>query len=80
MNTQEVKEKLTKIFVEDLEYNAEDITPDATLKEDIGVDSLDMIDIVAAVENNFGFKVDENEMRKVETFDQLCMYIERHVA
>ncbi len=80
MNTQEVKEKLTKIFVEDLEYNAEDITPDATLKEDIGVDSLDMIDIVAAVENNFGFKVDENEMRQVETFDQLCMYIERHVA
>lgn len=80
MNTQEVKEKLTKIFVEDLEYNAEDITPDATLKEDIGVDSLDMIDIVAAIETNFGFKVDENEMRQVETFDQLCMYIERHVA
>lgn len=80
MNTQEVKEKLTKIFVEDLEYNAEDITPDATLKEDIGVDSLDMIDIVAAVETNFGFKVDENEMHQVETFDQLCMYIERHVA
>lgn len=80
MNTQEVKEKLTKIFVEDLEYNAEDITPDAALKEDIGVDSLDMIDIVAAVETNFGFKVDENEMRQVETFDQLCIYIERHVA
>ena len=49
------------------------------LKEDLGIDSLDFVDIVVIVERNFGFKIKPEEMKGVDTYSKFCDYIETKV-
>lgn len=79
MTRTEIEEKVKEFLVEELEFDSEKITPEARLKEDIGVDSLDFVDIVVIVEKNFGFKIKGEEMAEVKTFSQFCDYIEKHI-
>ena len=67
-------------MVEDLEIDEEKITPDALLKEGLGIDSLDFVDIVVIVERQFGFKIRPEEMVDVKTLSQFCDYIEKKVG
>ncbi len=76
MNRQEIEAKVKEFMVEDLELDEAKIKPEARLKEDIGVDSLDFVDIVVIVERKFGFKIKTEEMANVKTFSQFCDYIE----
>ena len=57
----------------------EKIAPEAQLKEDLGIDSLDFVDIVVIVEKKFGFKIKPEEMAGVKTLSQFCDYIEGKV-
>ena len=65
MNRQEIEEKVREFLIEDLEIDEEKIQPEARLKEDIGIDSLDFVDIVVIVEKKFGFKIKTEEMANV---------------
>ena len=80
MNRQEIEEKVKDFMVEDLEIDEEKIKPEARLKEDIGIDSLDFVDIVVIVERKFGFKIKTEDMANVKTFNQFCDYIEKKTA
>jgi len=80
MNRQEIEAKVREFMIEDLELDEEKIQPDARLKEDIGIDSLDFVDIVVIVEKKFGFKIKTEEMANVKTFNQFCDYIEQKTA
>lgn len=80
MERQEIEAKVKEFMVEDLELDEEKITPDARLKEDIGIDSLDFVDIVVIVERTFGFKIKTEEMAGVKTFKDFCDYIEKKTA
>ncbi len=75
MTLQEIEEKVKDFMIEDLEIEEECIAPDALLKEDMGIDSLDYVDIVVIVERTFGFKIKPEEMTNVKTFSQFCEYI-----
>ena len=79
MNRNEIEEKVRNFLIEDLEIDEEKITPDALLKEDLGIDSLDFVDIVVIVERNFGFKINPEEMKSVDTYSKFCDYIETKV-
>lgn len=79
MNRNEIEEKVRNFLVEDLEIDEEKITPDALLKEDLGIDSLDFVDIVVIVERYFGFKIKPEEMKGVDTYSKFCDYIETKV-
>ena len=79
MNRNEIEEKVRNFLSEDLEIDEEKITPDALLKEDLGIDSLDFVDIVVIVERNFGFKIKPEEMKGVDTYSKFCDYIETKV-
>ena len=76
MTRQEIAEKVKNFLVEELEFDEEKIKPEARLKEDIGIDSLDLVDIVVIVEKTFGFKIKPEEMGEVKTFSNFCDYIE----
>ena len=76
MTRQEIEEKVRNFLIEDLEIEEENISPEARLKEDMGIDSLDFVDIVVIVEKNFGFKIKPEEMAGVDTFTKFCDYIE----
>ncbi len=80
MERKEIEEIVKKFLIEDLEIDEEKILPEARLKEDIGIDSLDFVDIVVIVEKNFGFKINPNEMAGITTLSQFCDYIESKVT
>ena len=80
MKRQEIEEKVRNFLIEDLEIDEEKISDDAKLKEDMGIDSLDFVDIVVIVEKNFGFKIKPEEMQGVTTYKQSCDYIESKVG
>lgn len=79
MNRTEIEEKVKNFLIEDLEIDEEKISADARLKEDLGIDSLDFVDIVVIVEKNFGFKIKPEEMAGVDTYSKFCDYIETKV-
>ena len=80
MSRKEIEEKVRAFLIDDLEIDEEKISDDATLKEDMGIDSLDFVDIVVIVEKNFGFKIKPEEMAGVTTLRQFCDYIESKVG
>lgn len=75
MERKEIEEKVRNFLLEDLEIEEENIFDDAKLKEDMGIDSLDFVDIVVIVERDFGFKIKAEEMQGVTTFKLFCDYI-----
>ncbi len=72
------KEKIIKIInnflSEELEIE-EDLVPDANLRDDLGIESLDFVDIAVIIEKEFGFKVNAENMADVKTLDNLYDYI-----
>ena len=80
MNRTEIEEKVRNFLIEELEIEPDNIFPDAKLREDMGIDSLDFVDIVVIVEKNFGFKIKPQEMTNVKTLAQFYDYIESNVA
>ena len=79
MTREEIEEKVRNFLIEDLEIEEEKITDNALLKDDMGIDSLDFVDIVVIVERNFGFKIKPEEMAGVDTLKKFCDYIESKV-
>ena len=80
MTRTEIEEKVKAFLIDDLEIEEKNIFPEAKLKEDMGIDSLDYVDIVVIVEKNFGFKIKPEEMTKVKTLSQFYDYIESKVG
>ena len=80
MTRTEIEEKVKEFLIDDLEIEEENIFPEAKLKEDVVIDSLDYVDIVVIVEKNFGFKIKPEEMAKVKTLSQFYDYIESKVG
>jgi acyl carrier protein len=80
MSRQEIEEKVRAFLIDDLEIDEDKIFPEAKLKEDMGIDSLDFVDIVVIVEKNFGFKIKPEERQGVVTLSQFCDYIETKVG
>jgi acyl carrier protein len=80
MTRTEIEEKVKAFLIDDLEIEEENIFPEAKLKEDMGIDSLDYVDIVVIVEKNFGFKIKAEEMTAVKTLSQFYDYIESRIS
>ena len=80
MNRTEIEQKVREFLIEDLEVEEENIHPDALLKDDLGIDSLDFVDIVVIIERKCGFKIKPEEMAGVNTLQKFCDYIESKVG
>ena len=80
MTRTEIDEKVKEFLIDDLEIDEEKIAPEALLKDDLGIDSLDFVDIVVIVERKLGFKIKPEEMAEVKTLGQFCDYIESKVG
>ena len=75
MNQQEIIARINAFMVEDFEVDAEAITPDADLKATLDLDSLDYIDLVVAIEQNFGFKVKPEDFQQMNTIQDFYNYV-----
>ena len=76
----EIEAKVKDFLINELEIEEDVIFPEAKLKEDMGIDSLDFVDIVVIVEKNFGFKIKAEEMVGVDTYTKFCDYIESKIS
>ena len=79
MERKEIEEKVRAFFIEDLEIEEDKIFTESRLKEDLGIDSLDYVDIVAVVLSTFGVKLNLSKMRGVTTFSQFIDYLEKEL-
>ena len=70
-----VLDKMKDILVEQLECDPEDITMESLLVDDLGADSLDAIDIVMSVEDEFKIEVPDEIIEKIETVGDIVNYI-----
>jgi len=80
MAREEIVKIVNDFLIEDIEVEEDKIKDDASLKNDLGIDSLDFVDIVVIVERNFGFKINPEEMAGVTTLSQFYDYIESKVG
>jgi len=75
MTDKEIIEKIKNFLAEEFEVEAEKLTPDANLKETLGLDSLDYIDLVVVMEKNFAFKVKPEDFVGISTLQDFCNYV-----
>lgn len=72
-------EKVNHLLTEEFEIEPELLTPEASLKQDLEIDSLDFVDIVVLIDREFGFKPTAEELKKVKTLNEFYDYIAAHV-
>ena len=70
MEVNEVFEKVKNLFVEELGIDAEKVTMEAKLEEDLEIDSLGIVEVVMAFEDEFGIEIDDEELSDVSTVGQ----------
>jgi acyl carrier protein len=75
MQREEVIKIVNHFLVEEIEIEKDLLTEDALLKDTLGIDSLDFVDIAVIVEKSFGFKMKPEEMKDVMTLGQFYDYI-----
>ena len=76
MAIEEIIEKVNEIFVDDFEVDVDVISPELNLKDTLGLDSLDYVDLVVAIESNFGVKLVEADFVGIDSFQSFFDLIE----
>ncbi|KOR31230.1 acyl carrier protein [Achromatium sp. WMS2] len=77
-SVEEIEERVKKIIVEQLGVAEEDITPAASFVDDLGADSLDTVELVMALEEEFGTDIPDEEAEKITTVQAAINYIKDH--
>lgn len=67
--------KVTDIIVEQLGVNADQVKPEAKLVEDLGADSLDAVELVMAIEEEFNLEVPDEEAEKLQSVGDILSYV-----
>ena len=80
MNRQEIIARINAFLEEDFEADPVGLTPNASLKHALDLDSLDYIDLVVAIEHHFGFKVKPEDFQTMHTLNDFYSYVEEKMA
>ena len=73
-----VAEKVKAIIVEQLGVSADEVKPEASFVEDLGADSLDLTELIMAMEEAFDIEIDDEEAQKIVKVKDAIDYIEKH--
>jgi len=74
-----VEERVIKVIEEQLSVNQDQITRDASFIDDLGADSLDTVELVMALEEEFGVEIPDEEAEKITKVGEAIEYIEAHI-
>ena len=75
MNREEIIGKINGFFVSEFEADESTILPLENMTKTLGLDSLDFVDLVVSIENNFGFKVNPEDFQSIVTFQDFYEYV-----
>ncbi|HEY0783087.1 MAG TPA: acyl carrier protein [Thermoanaerobaculia bacterium] len=76
----DVAEKVKSIIVEQLGVDEDEVTADASFTDDLGADSLDIVELVMAFEEEFGIEIPDEEAEKIGKVKEAVAYIERNAG
>lgn len=77
---QEIFEKVQKIVVEQLEVEENQVTPEASFANDLGADSLDVVELVMALEEEFDIEIPDEAAEQIATVQAAVEYIDKQVS
>lgn len=80
MTTQEIQEKVNAFLIDRLEYEASAIKPEAELKRDIGMTSLDAVETAIFIKRTFGFQPERGAVKMLVTIQDLYDFIEKNAS
>lgn len=73
-----MEERVKKIVTDQLGVNSEQVTSEASFIDDLGADSLDTVELVMALEEEFDIEIPDEDAEKITTVSQAIEYIEEH--
>ncbi len=73
-----VEDKVKHIIVEQLGVDEEEVKPEASFVDDLGADSLDVVELVMALEEEFGLEISDEDAEKLTTVQQATDYIKKN--
>ena len=73
-----IDQRVKDIIVEQLGVKPDQVTPEAKFIEDLGADSLDTVELIMALEEEFGIEVPDEQAEKLLNFGDVIKYIEEH--
>ena len=73
-----MKDEVVKLISETLEINPADLKDDTDLAHDLGIESIDLVDLVTAFEDKYNFEIPDNELKNLQTVGDIVKYIENH--
>ena len=75
-----VEEKVKKIICEQLNVSGEDVVPDASFVDDLGADSLDQVELIMAMEEEFDVSIPDEDAEKISTVKDAIEYIKKAIG
>ena len=73
-----IKQRVTKIIVKILGVSEEEVSPESNFIDDLGADSLDLIDLIMAMEDEFGMEISDEEVEKILTVQNVIDHITKN--
>ena len=73
------QERLIEIIAKQLGVDEDNVTPDASFMEDLGADSLDTVELVMALEEEFDIEIPDSDAEKIRTVQDALSYLDEHV-
>jgi acyl carrier protein len=71
-------DRLKAIVVEQLGVDEEDVTPEASFVDDLNADSLDLVELIMSLEEEFGLEISDEDAEKITSVGEAASYIEEH--
>ena len=75
----DTKTRITKIIKEQLGVEESEVKPDARFVDDLGADSLDTVEILMAIEEEFGIEIPDEDAESAKTVEDVISYINKHL-
>jgi acyl carrier protein len=77
--TADIEERVKKIVIEQLGVDGAEVTPDASFVEDLGADSLDTVELIMVLEEEFGIEIPDDDAEKIAKVKDAVQYIKDRV-
>ncbi len=79
MTREDIVKQVNNVLAEEFETDESQFAPEANLKDTLSLDSLSLVDLVAVIQYTYKLKIPIEDLRKINTFNDLYDYIESHV-
>ena len=80
MNAEEIQKKVVSIVADHLGIEEREVKGDSSFTDDLGADSLDLVEVVMSLEEVFGLEIADDQAEKIKTVNDAVSYISSHLA